>query len=267
MTPTPAAGTGYMLDNAWHDARRRLRLLEDVLDPGTTRRMSAVDGLGVGPGWHCAELGAGGGSIARWLCAQVGPQGRVVALDLDTRFVDGSDLSNLEVRQVDVVSSGLERGVFDLIHARALLMHLPARAEVLGTLIAALRPGGRLLIEEMDFYPIFALAAGTYREAYEALLDAFTAGGGATDWGRELPSLLDTHALQGVDSETTVHAFRGGSATAQFIQVSFEQVRGPILARGRVREEVLDTAVEELGHPDRWFPGFALVAAWGRRRA
>jgi hypothetical protein len=33
----------------------------------------------------------------------------------------------LEVRQVDVVSSGLERGAFDLIHARALLMHLPGR--------------------------------------------------------------------------------------------------------------------------------------------
>lgn len=267
MTLTPAAGTRYMLDNVWHDARRRLSLLEEILDPGTVRRMSVVDALGVGPGWRCAELGAGGGSIARWLCAQVGPQGRVVALDLDTRFVDGSDLSNLEVRQADVISSGLERSAFDLIHARALLMHLPARAEVLGTLIGALRPGGWLLLEEMDFYPIFALAAGTYREAYEALLDAFTASGGATEWARGLPSLLDTHALQDVDSETTVHAFRGGSATAQFIQVSFEQLRGRILARGRLREEVLGTALEELGHPDRWFPGFALVSAWGRRTA
>jgi hypothetical protein len=119
----------------------------------------------------------------------------------------------------------------------------------------------------MDFYPIFALAAGTYREAYEALLDAFTAGGGATEWARELPSLLDTHALQGVDSETTVHAFRGGSAAAQFLQASFEQLRGPTLAGGRLREEVLDTVVEELGDTDRWFPGFALVAAWGRRTA
>jgi hypothetical protein len=75
----------YLLPNAWHQARERLALLERVLDPGTTRHL---DELGVAAGWECLEFGAGGGSIAAWLCARVGSTGRVVATDLDTRFLE-----------------------------------------------------------------------------------------------------------------------------------------------------------------------------------
>ena len=257
-----ATTNGYMLDNGWRDARRRLSLLEQSLDPDTTRRMAA---LGVGPGWHCAEVGAGGGSIARWLCSRVGQRGRVVAIDLDTRFVEELGEPNLEARQADVVVDDLEPGAFDLVHARALLMHLPAREEVLAKLIGAVRPGGWLLLEEGDFYPIMATAVGTYREAYLALHAAFIAGGGSTEWARRLPELLDAGALVAVDSETTVHSFRGGSPKAQFHQVTFEQLREPILARGRITERLFDSALAELGNTDRWYPGFAVVAAWGRR--
>jgi hypothetical protein len=37
----------------------------------------------VGPGWRCLEVGSGGGSIAAWLCDRVGPDGSVLATDLD----------------------------------------------------------------------------------------------------------------------------------------------------------------------------------------
>jgi hypothetical protein len=39
--------------------------------------------LGVGPGWRCAEVGAGAGSLAQWLAGQVGDTGQVVATALD----------------------------------------------------------------------------------------------------------------------------------------------------------------------------------------
>ena len=78
-------GQTYTLDNAWEHARRRLGLIEASYDPGSTRRLQA---LGVGPGWRCLEVGAGGGSIARWLCSKVGRTGRVCAIDLDTHFIE-----------------------------------------------------------------------------------------------------------------------------------------------------------------------------------
>src|SRR5262249_38942010 len=111
----------YLLDNAWQHARKRLMLLEAWLDPGTISHLRAV---GVGPGWRCLTVGSGGGSITAWLCQQVGPSGRVVATDIDTRFLEALDYPNLEVRRHDIVTDELEVGAFDLVQVRAVRIHL-----------------------------------------------------------------------------------------------------------------------------------------------
>jgi len=61
----------------------------------------------VGPGWHCLEVGGGGGSIASWLANRVLPDGRAVATDLDTRFLETLSIPNLEVRRHDIVTDPL----------------------------------------------------------------------------------------------------------------------------------------------------------------
>ena len=76
---------GYTLDNAWNQASARLAALEAVFDSGTIRYL---DGIGVGDGWRCLEVGAGGGSIAAWLARRVGAGGCVLATDIDTRFAE-----------------------------------------------------------------------------------------------------------------------------------------------------------------------------------
>jgi hypothetical protein len=48
--------------------RERLALLTQLTDPITRRRLLR---LGVGPGWHCLEAGAGDGSVACWLALRV----------------------------------------------------------------------------------------------------------------------------------------------------------------------------------------------------
>ena len=54
--------SAYVFDQAWEAERARLAGLESGLDPGTIRHLEA---LHVGAGWHCWEIGGGGGSIAR----------------------------------------------------------------------------------------------------------------------------------------------------------------------------------------------------------
>lgn len=142
ITELPAPGD-YVFDNAWEHARRRLTLLEQCFDAGTIRRLRCV---GIQPGWRCLEAIAGAGSIARWLCSQVGPGGRVLAVDLDTRFLDQLDEPNLDVAPMDLRTDELPRDSFDLVHARGLLMHIPQRQQILDRLLAALRPGGVLLL-------------------------------------------------------------------------------------------------------------------------
>jgi hypothetical protein len=59
----------YLLDNAWQHGRARLDRVEALLDPGT---FALLERIGVAAGWHCLELGAGGGSVAASLPQRIG---------------------------------------------------------------------------------------------------------------------------------------------------------------------------------------------------
>src|SRR5688572_3744488 len=104
--------TTYVFDPAWHKERDRLGALESLFD-ASSRRLLAD--LGIGEGWRCLEVGCGAGGVARWLAERVGGTGRVLATDLDTRFIDGHGLANLDVLQHNIVSDPLEEAAFDLV--------------------------------------------------------------------------------------------------------------------------------------------------------
>jgi predicted O-methyltransferase YrrM len=87
----------YVLDSV--EAERelnRIRAIEAEWGEKTARHL--ID-LGIAPGWRCLEVGAGGGGVARWLAERVGETGRVVATDINTRFLGSIDLPNVEVRR------------------------------------------------------------------------------------------------------------------------------------------------------------------------
>ena len=93
-------------------------------------------------------MGAGGGSIASWLCERVGNEGRVLATDLEPCFLQMLPFDNLEVRRHDIRMEGLAESQFDLAHARLVLMHLPGREIALQRRIDSLKPGGWIVVEE-----------------------------------------------------------------------------------------------------------------------
>ena len=252
----------YAFDNAWQEARRRLTLLEQCLDQGTLRRIRA---LGIADGWQCLEAGAGGGSVAQWLCSVVGAAGRVVAIDLDTRFLDELHEANLEVRRHNLISDQLPENSFDLVHTRMVLMHIPSREEILPRLVSALRPGGWLLLEEADTYPVFATTSGSYRQVWAAFTHRMVQDAGvAPEWARQIPRLLAKHGLHEVGAEGDIQLFPGASAGAEFWSLTWKQVRERILAAG-VDGNILDEVQAMLSDPTKWFTGPALIAAWGRR--
>jgi 2-polyprenyl-3-methyl-5-hydroxy-6-metoxy-1,4-benzoquinol methylase len=164
----------YVFSNAWEMAERRLQMLEQEHDP-TTKRLT-LD-LGVQSGWRCLEVGAGCGSIVRWLSEVVGQSGHISAVDIDTRFLDDLTGSNVEVRQLNVVTEALPATQFDFVHTRLLLMHLPERDEVVKKLVSALRPGGWILWEEQDLFPIIGASTGNYKEAWLSFIRAMEAAG------------------------------------------------------------------------------------------
>ena len=110
------------MSNVHPETAARFDGLERTLDSIST---GLLERIGVPVGARCLEIGAGGGSIARWLADRVGPAGHVVAVDLDTRWFRHDGSSQIEVREVDLVTGPIPEGPWDLIHERLVLQHIP----------------------------------------------------------------------------------------------------------------------------------------------
>jgi precorrin-6B methylase 2 len=93
--------SAYVLDNASDQAPPRFAGPEATFDATTQACLAA---LGPADGWHCWELGAGGGTVAAWLAERVAPRGTVLATDLDPSWMAGLDVANLTVERHDVTA-------------------------------------------------------------------------------------------------------------------------------------------------------------------
>jgi SAM-dependent methyltransferase len=252
------------------EALARLRALEADLDPGTIRLLEA---LGPRAGWRCLEVGAGGGSIAAWLCRRVGPTGRVLATDPDPRFLDALaalDAPNLEVRRHDVATDELPARAFELVHTRGVLEHLPApaRAAALGRLAAALTPGGWLLAEAGDYVSWAPAAvcpaarAALFTEASTAVLRALPID---VFYGRHLAGDLQAQGLAEVAAEGRVALVHGASPAARSWRTAWAALGERIVASGVLTRQALAGFVALHDDPDFVWLGPVAVAAWGRR--
>jgi SAM-dependent methyltransferase len=262
----PRSDASYVFDNAGAQAGTRFSALAAIFDPGTIRHLAA---RGVSAGWHCLEVGAGGGSIATWLCERVGPAGHVVGTDIDPRFLEELSRPNLEVRQHDIASDSLPEGVFDLAHARLVLVHLPDRERALARMLAALKPGGWLVIEEFDS---LSMRPDSGINPDEVLLKTFIAmqnvmmGRGVNlRYGRFLAGRLRARGLVDVDAEGRIFMWQGGSTGAALMRANFEQLRDAIIASGLVTDDEIDQDLHRLDGARFLAPSPIMWTTWGRR--
>jgi SAM-dependent methyltransferase len=264
----------YIFDQTGQSERERLQSLQDLRDPSTRDHLTR---LGVAAGWRCLEVGAGAGGIACWLADRVGPSGHVLATDLNTRFLDDHGRDNLEIRRHDIVNDPLERGAFDLVHARAVLEHIPERAQVLARLIDALRPGGRLLLEDTDFAsemipvcrrhlhpPEFADLA---ERASRALVALMSSAGGDPQYGGKLPGLLAAAGLEEVGAEVHLPFMWGGGMGRNFLSLTVSHLRGHLTAAGLLTDDEVEEFLGLVDRPDFRGALLPMVVAWGRRPA
>lgn len=260
--------TGYAFDNAAPQAEQRFTSLEYLYDEVTFRHLSAT---GVGPGWRCLELGAGGGSVARWLASRVGPAGRVLATDLNPRWMPPAGMPALEVRRHDIVCDPLPEAEFGLIHARLVLVHLPEREAVLRRLIAALRPRGWLVIEDFDMDLIRRPAvrgshgAELYAKYWQALMAMLASHGADAGYAQTLPRLLEDNGLQDVQVEGHLVVSRGGSPGSGLQRANLEQTRDELAATGLITHAETGQLCDVLADPRASFLQPVLVSARGRR--
>jgi len=228
----------------------RFGALESIFDATTTRHMAA---RGVAPGWTCLEIGGGGGSIVKWLASRVGTSGRVVATDLNTRFLEGLGLSNVDVLRHDIVSEPLPEDTFDLVHARLVLMHVANAASALGHMIRALKPGGWVVVEEFEVTHV-AMTSLSSAELSNvnttlALRHVMEHAGMDLRFGRRLPDLLEAHGLVDIDAEGRLSLWRGGSAGTDLLRANYLAFRSHILETLLVTSQEFDRDLRNLDEP------------------
>jgi SAM-dependent methyltransferase len=258
---------GYILDQTWEREAERLDALERSCDPLTIAQLRA---LGAGAGWRCLEVGAGRGSIARWLADRAGGDGSVLAVDLDTTLLDQDRRPNLEVRRLNIVADALPESAFDLVHARHVIGHLPDRHTALRRLAASLRPGGWMLIEDFDFrwaelrdWPCHPVAEGAvFGRVWFNTLEVMRGGSYDGGWGWRVAGTMREIGLAGVAGES--RALIGDGNFTEMMHLTVLRFRDRLVGDGVSAADV-DRVLALLADPQSCVTAAPLVSVRGRR--
>jgi ubiquinone/menaquinone biosynthesis C-methylase UbiE len=256
------------------DGRERLRMLARVMQPTTLELFRQV---GIRPGMACLDVGCGGGDVTADLARLVGQEGLVVGTDLDeTKLALARDeaaangLVNVEYRRADIVDD-TESAAHDLVYARFLLTHLPDPAGALAKLHGALRPGGVIVVEDIDYRGCFCEPdCQAFRRSVELYTEAAMRRGADPYIGPRLPQLLVDAGFEQIQMHVIQPAGMAGEVK-RLIPITMASIGPAVLAEGLASEAELNEVIAELEAlaDDRYtvmsIP--RVVQAWGRRPA
>jgi SAM-dependent methyltransferase len=247
----------YVYNQGYADERKRIAGMEALWDPGSK---ALFDELGITTGWKCLEVGAGGGSLVEWMAAQ---GASVLAVDIDTRFVEPLASDSIEVRRMDVRTDELPQAEFDLVHSRLVLEHLADRQQVLERLVAALRPGGWIVIEDYD-WNCFGFQDPTFDHVADAIMTFMEQAGFQRDYGRHVVGDLEAAGLTDVRGEGRARIIDSSFAGFDFFRLSFESLKNALVDAGMLTAEEADATSARFGEDMRVYTPI-MMAGIGRR--
>jgi SAM-dependent methyltransferase len=138
-----------------------------------------LDQLEIKSGERAFDLGCGPLGILDLLSKKVGPQGEVVGVEWESRFVElakgvmaGRKLANVKVMVGDATATQLADQSFHLAHERLLLIVVPDPMKVIFEMVRLTQRGGVVVVEDVDISSWFCEPA---HPAWTRLFSAFEA--------------------------------------------------------------------------------------------
>jgi len=244
------------------EEQTRLAQLNRLLNQQSIARLSPR------PSEHILDVGCGFGLFAHELAAAVGPSGRVVGIERElaqieegNRLVREAGLAiRADIRQGDAYDFPLhaeEWGSFDVAHARFLLEHLARPAEVVAAMVRAVKPGGRVILEDDDHEAlVLHPPVPEFEAVWRAYARAYEEGGRDPRIGRKLVSLLVSAGASPARSDWPFFGACAGADTFDFIVTNCRTI---ILG---ARDAILATRAVTPGEFDA---GIASYDAWRKR--
>jgi SAM-dependent methyltransferase len=234
--------------------RERLRVLARAMYPTTG---ALLDRVGLVPGMSCLDVGCGGGDVTRELARRAAPGGRAVGIDRDgTKLAIAREEANrdaevaVEYREGDVLTTELTPD-YDVIYVRFLLTHVADPEAAAARIAAGLRPGGVLIVEDIDFTGSFChpptAAYDRYTELYTR---AAWARGVDPNIGPRLPQLLVAAGCKRVRVNVVQPAGMtpdGHEGDVKLVSpLTLENIADSAISAGLATGEEIDALVDEL---------------------
>ena len=213
----------YLLGDSRREAAR-LRAQSELWDPTS---FLLFDRLQVTPGWRVLEIGPGQGSLHLELRLRL--QGPADAVERSPTFAahlkeicahDG--LGTGQIWETDLLAAALPANHYDLIFARWVFLFLPDPEAHLRKLVRALKPGGRLAIQDYHRETMALIPRAPQWADFMAADRAFFASqGGDASIGAQLPTLYRKVGLQVEQTLPTIQTGRPGSAVWSWMSEYF----------------------------------------------
>jgi ubiquinone/menaquinone biosynthesis C-methylase UbiE len=136
---------------------------------------------GLAEGMSVLDVGCGAGDVSILAAAFVGPSGKVLGVDqsaesiaLARKRAESAGLNNVRF-EVDLLESLQQKGSFDALVGRLVLLYLQEPAATLKKMAALVRPGGLIIFQEMDMatgravpeVPLYTQCGAWFVEAFE----------------------------------------------------------------------------------------------------
>jgi SAM-dependent methyltransferase len=126
----------------------------------SNRASNIVNRLDLQPGMKVVDVGCGPGRLTIPLARAVGPQGEVLAMDIQPGMLQrvqakaqAANLNNIQYLQAGAGEGKLERSHYDRAVLVTVLGEIPDREAALREIVDALEPGGILSVTETVFDP------------------------------------------------------------------------------------------------------------------
>jgi ubiquinone/menaquinone biosynthesis C-methylase UbiE len=235
-----------------------------------------LDLAGPAAGASAIDVGCGALGILGLLCERVGPSGRVVGLERETRILDAARKAAaqhglpVEFVQGDATGLDLPAGSFDFVHERTVLLNVQNPAMVVAEMIRIARPGGVIAVEEPD-------SAGwvcdpphpAWDPLLAELLAAYRRNGKNFNMGRRIVRVLRDAGLADVQVRVTARVTEPGDYYQTFLLAMTGLVRDQIITGGRLGAAEFDAQAASLrAHLDQpgTLTGMAQMwQAWGTK--
>lgn len=259
------------------DQSEQQRLLDQV---ALYRRETSglLDQLPIKPGSRAIDLGCGPLGILDLLAERVGPQGEVLGLEFEEKYVElakgilaDRKLDNVKVMAGDATATGLADGRFQLAHERLLLIVVPEPERVIREMIRLVEPGGIVVLQDVDVYSwICEPAHPAWNRLFSIFETLYRSDGKDPNVGRRLPGLLRAAGLANVAYDAHVRLNGPGDLHQQQLPLFVKQFWAKILDLGLADEEELSALYTQLeshlADPATMVMSPTLIQAWGYKR-